>query len=676
MPITEQDVRALQRKIEQYEYEYYILHTPTIGDVEYDHLLKQLEELEKKYPQWADPNSPTQRVGSDLTSGNRAVQHRVPMLSLANTYTWNEVVDFWENSSVVVGPSLAVVAELKLDGVSISLIYEEGILMRAITRGDGVQGDDVTAAVRAIRSVPLRLRGEDIPPYLEVRGEIVLPWADFNRINAERDQQGLPLFANPRNAVAGTIKQLSPKVVSERRPTIFFYYLLTTNDELLPTSHYDRIALLKKWGLQVSPYISRCEKLQDLKHFIDKWEHDRSNLDIAIDGIVLKVDNYNYYTRLGYTAKYPKWAIAYKYPAEVATSVLRDVTFQVGRTGIVTPVANIDPVQLSGTVVRRASLHNMGIIQSLDLHLGDVVKVEKGGEIIPKITGVCPANKTTQLRPIIMPRQCPICGTPLVKEAHEAGTYCPNDIFCPPQVQGRIEHYASRKAMNINIGPETIKTLYERGLVHNVTDLYELTPDALLGIPLMKDKSIRNLLESIAGTVNVPYRRVLYALGIRYVGETVAALLAQHFTNIDDLITATAHDLLAVDGVGPVIANSVVEYFQEQRHLELIAKLRGYGISFSDETEPIQKSHLFAHKTVVISGTFASMSRDELKQLIVQHGGKIANGITSKTNLFVIGEKVGPSKMAKATLLNIPTLTEAEFFNAYPVLLEDASTLH
>lgn len=663
-----QEMLELQREIEQHEHAYYILHAPTIGDTEYDHLLKRLEALEEAHPEWADPLSPTQRVGSDLTNRTEAVPHHTPMLSLSNTYSAEEVSDFCRQIEKAVGHPLPLVAELKLDGVSISVIYEDGVFTQAVTRGDGLRGDDVTAAVRTIRSVPMRLVGEGKSTgRIEVRGEILLPWREFERINTEREAAGLPLFANPRNAVAGTIKQLSPRIVSRRRPLIYFYYLLS-QDTPLPSSHYARLGLMSEWGLPVSPHAKLCQKPEEVLLFISQWETKRHTLDVATDGIVIKVDDYSYHEEIGYTAKAPKWAIAYKYPAEAAASRLTEVSFQVGRTGVVTPVAHIEPVHLSGTTVQRASLHNIDIIRQLDLHIGDIVYVEKGGEIIPKITGVKERERAPLFaRRVEMPEHCPACGTTLEKEEDEAATYCPNDMGCPPQIRGRIEHFASRKAMNINIGPETIRTLNERGLLSDVSDLYRLRAESLQGIPLFADKSIGNLLESIEKSKQVPYARVLYALGIRHVGESVAALLAREFPCISLLTEASEEALTQIEGIGPAIAHSIREYCSNPGHVALLGKLREDGVRMEGTPPSAPLSTTLKGETVVISGTFHTLSREELKTLIQQHGGKVSSGITGKTTLFLAGEKVGPSKLKKVQDRGIRMLSEEQFFALYPL---------
>lgn len=662
-------IDELRQKLRQYEYEYYILNNPTISDIDYDMMMKDLEALEADFPEYYDSTSPTQRVGSDLTSGDRSVAHRFPMLSLSNTYTQGEVGEFYDRIKKEIGEDFAVVAEIKYDGVSISLIYEDGVLTRAVTRGDGVRGDDVTASVRAIRSIPLKLRGEDIPSLLEVRGEILLPWTEFNRINAEREQKGEPLFANPRNAVAGTIKQLSPRVVSERKPDAIFYYLLSDKEGVLPHSHFERLEMMRRMGLKVSEHAGLCRSPEEIYGYIDTWDEGRRSLDVATDGIVLKVDDYRLHEQIGFTAKSPKWAIAFKYPAEAACTRLLSVDFQVGRTGIITPVANLEGVHISGTMVRRASLHNADIIRELDLHIGDMVMVEKGGEIIPKITGVKHDERASadQLTRVEMPTHCPACGASLVKDEGEAGTYCPNDISCPPQIVGRIEHFASRKAMDINIGPETIGELYERGLVKDVSDLYNLTVEDIMTLPLFKEKSASKLYESIQASKATPFAKVLFAIGIKYVGETVARDLAKKTKSIDTLRTMSEEALTVIDGIGPRIAKSLTDYFSDERHIGLLDRLAQKGIQLSvpqDEVD-VPMGDTLSGQVIVVSGVFSTIEREALKELIISHGGKVGSGVTSKTTLMVIGDNVGPSKLQKAEALGTKIMTEDEFFNTY-----------
>lgn len=663
-------IEELRQKLRQYEYEYYILNSPTISDVDYDMMMKDLEALEADFPEYYDSTSPTQRVGSDLTSGDRSVAHRFPMLSLSNTYTQGEVGEFYDRIEKEIGDDFCLVAEIKYDGVSISLIYEDGVLTRAVTRGDGIRGDDVTASVRAIRSIPLRLRGEGIPPLLEVRGEILLPWTEFNRINIEREQKGEPLFANPRNAVAGTIKQLSPRIVSERKPDAIFYYLLSDEEGILPHSHFARLEMMKQMGLKVSEHAKLCRSLKEVYEYIDKWEDGRRGLDVATDGIVLKVDDYRLHGQIGFTAKSPKWAIAFKYPAEAAHTRLLSVDFQVGRTGVITPVANLEGVHISGTMVRRASLHNADIIRELDLHIGDMVMVEKGGEIIPKITGVKHDERGAAdlLVRVEMPTHCPACGATLVKDEGEAGTYCPNDVSCPPQIVGRIEHFASRKAMDINIGPETISELYERGLVRDVSDLYNLTVADIMTLPLFKEKSASKLYDSIQGSKATPFPKVLFAIGIKYVGETVARDLAKKTKSLDHLRAMSEDELTAIDGIGPRIAKSLTDYFSDERHIALLDRLEHHGIQMSvpqNEKDEALGGDTLSGQIIVVSGVFSTIEREALKDLIMTHGGKVGSGVTSKTTLMVIGDNVGPSKLQKAEALGTKIMTEEEFFNTY-----------
>lgn len=670
--IYKHKIEALRQKLRQYEYEYYILNAPTIGDVEYDMMMKELEALEKDHPEYQDPTSPTQRVGSDLMGGDRSVAHRFPMLSLANTYTSEEVADFYHRMASEVGREVPIVAEIKYDGVSISLIYEHGILTRAVTRGDGVKGDDVTAAVKAIRSIPLRLRGDVPYPWLEVRGEILLPWAEFARINEEREQRGEALFANPRNAVAGTIKQLSPKVVAERNPDAIFYYLLSDQESDLPTSHFARLGLMREMGLRVSDHARLCDSLDQVITYIDRWAEDRHSLDVATDGIVLKVDDCRLQSEIGFTAKSPKWAIAFKYPAEAVCTRLESVDYQVGRTGIITPVANLEGVHISGTMVRRASLHNADIIRELDLHIGDIVVVEKGGEIIPKITGVKYDQRPTdhELTKVEMPTTCPVCGTPLTKDEGESGTYCPNDTACVPQILGRIEHFTSRKAMDINIGPETIAELYTRGLIRDAADLYALSKEDIMTLPLFKEKSASNLYASIQKSKETPFSKVLYAIGIKYVGETVARDLVRRVKSLEKLSAMSEEELTAIDGIGPRIAHSVVSYLSDARHLAQLDRLSGYGIELAvraDADDDAPTSDLLAGQTIVVSGVFETIEREALKTLITKAGGKVGSGVTSKTTLMVIGNNVGPAKLKKAEDLGTKIMSESEFFTTYPL---------
>lgn len=657
----EAKIKQLREELEQHNYAYYVLSAPTVSDRAFDEMMKQLQVLETVYPQFADPHSPTQRVGSDLSKEFEQVVHAYPMLSLGNTYSADEVREFYERTAKALGEPFEIVAELKYDGTSISLVYENGRLTRAVTRGDGTRGDDVTANVRTIRSVPLKLRGEGYPEKFEIRGEILLPWAEFDRLNKEREQQEEPLFANPRNAASGTLKQQNPAIVASRKLDAYFYYMLGEN--LPATGHYENLEAARSWGFKIPDVIRKCHSLEDIFEYIAYWDVERKNLPVATDGIVLKVNALSQQRHLGFTAKSPRWAIAYKFQAERAVTRLNFVSFQVGRTGTVTPVANLEPVLLAGTVVKRASLHNADIIEGLDLHLGDRVFVEKGGEIIPKIVGV-----DVEARPILMGdkvqfiRTCPECGTPLVRPEGEAAHYCPNESGCAPQIKGRIEHFVTRRAMNINIGPETVEDLYEAHLVANAADLYTLTIPDLLSLERWAEKSARNLMDSLAASKEVPFERVLYALGIRFVGETVAKRLATAFHSIDRLRAATIEELTEVDEIGDRIARSVLAYFADERNVVLVERLKGYGLQMAIAEEALAaRSEKLKGLTFVISGTFSLHSRDEYKGMIEQHGGKNSGSVSGKTDYILAGENMGPAKLEKAAKLGVKIMNETEF---------------
>ena len=653
--------------MDEHNYRYYVLSAPTISDKEFDDKMRRLQELEAAHPEYADPASPTQRVGSDISKEFKQVSHRYPMLSLGNTYSAEDVRDFYERTARLLGEPFEIVAELKFDGTSISLIYEEGVLVRAVTRGDGTRGDDVTANVRTIRSIPLRLRGDDVPAEVEIRGEVLLPWSEFDRINQERAAQEEPLFANPRNAASGTLKQLNPAIVAARRLDAYLYYVL--GEELPADTHYGNLQAARRWGLKVSDAIQVCHSLDDIYTYINKWDTERKNLPVATDGIVLKVNSLRQQQALGYTAKNPRWAIAYKFQAEREETRLNSVSYQVGRTGAVTPVANLEPVLLAGTVVKRASLHNADIIEGLDLHIGDQVYVEKGGEIIPKIVGVNKDARTMMIgEKVRFITRCPECGTKLVRTEGEAAYYCPNDTGCAPQIKGRIEHFVTRKAMNVNIGPETIEDLYDVGLLKDAADLYELKMKDLIRLERRGERSARNLLESLNASKQVPFERVLFALGIRYVGESVAKRLAQAFRSMDALQAATFEQLVATEDIGERIAQSLVDYFAKEANLTLIRRLASYGLQMERaEEEAGTRSEKLKGQTIVISGTFAHHSRDEYKALIEQHGGKNSGSISGKTSFILAGENMGPAKMEKAAQLGIRLLNEDEFLK----LLED-----
>lgn len=657
-------IKALREELERHNYDYYVLSSPTISDFEFDRKMRELQDLEAAHPEYFDPHSPTQRVGSDLTKNFDQVVHKYPMLSLGNTYSKEEVRDFYERVGRSLNEPFEIVAELKYDGTSISVTYKEGRLSQAVTRGDGVRGDDVTANVKTIRSVPLKLRPGSYPDEFELRGEILLPWSEFDRLNKEREEQEEPLFANPRNAASGTLKLQDPKIVASRKLDAYFYYLL--GESLPEEGHYENLQEVRSWGFKVSDAMRKCHDLQEIYDFIDYWDVERKNLPVATDGIVLKVNSLRQQRNLGYTAKNPRWAIAYKFQAERAVTTLREVSYQVGRTGAITPVANLDPVLLAGTVVKRASLHNADIIANLDLHIGDQVFVEKGGEIIPKIVGVDvdyrSANPVGEKVQFIS--HCPECGTALVRPEGEAAHYCPNETGCPPQIKGRIEHFVTRKAMNINIGPETIEDLYEKGLVCDIADLYTLRMEDLLSLERWAEKSARNLLKSLDESKSVPFERVLYGLGIRYVGETVAKRLASVFHSIGQLREASFETLVGVDEIGERIAQSVLDYFKDERNVRIVERLESYGLKMAiDESVLANKSDKLKGLTIVISGTFARHSRDEYKAMIEQHGGKNTGSISKKTNYLLAGENMGPAKLEKATALGIKILSEDEFLN-------------
>ena len=724
-----ESILSLREQLHRHNYNYYVLNAPVISDKEFDEMMHLLQTLEERHPDMADPNSPTQRVGSDLNDEFQTVPHRRPMLSLANTYNLEEVREFYQRvSDGLHGQPFQVCAELKYDGLSISLHYKQGQLVQAVTRGDGVQGDDVTSNVRTIRSIPLVLdssRG-DIPEEFEIRGEVLMPWQSFERLNAERQEAGEDLFANPRNAASGTLKSKDPKVVSRRGLDAYLYYLL--GEDITATGHYENMESARSWGFQVSRDMKLCNTLEELWEYINYWDVHRKELPVATDGIVIKVNSLAQQKALGMTAKSPRWAIAYKFQAEQASTILREVTFQVGRTGVVTPVANMDSVLLSGTMVHRATLHNADVMDTLDLHIGDHVLVEKGGEIIPKIVGkktlgpadpppypstregsdynrlvptsaehqrggeqppsalmngklstpsaslVAPVSggqsETTDLCPhqtvhytpspcgrvgegsaaIRFIQRCPVCGTPLVRAQEEASHYCPNDLHCAPQIIGRLEHFVSRKAMNINlVGPELIQQYYRNGMLHDVSDFYRITHD-------------KKVADSVARSVEVPFERVLFALGIRFVGEIAAKTLARKFKNIDSLMSATAEQLLETDGIGKVIAESLINYFSSEENRALIERLKEAGLQFT-----LSEEQLSAHSTtlqgqsIVISGVFAHHSRDEYKRIIEQHGGKNVGSISGKTSFILAGDNMGPSKLEKAEKLSVRIVSEDEF---------------
>ena len=661
--VVKDKIKALREALEQHNYNYYVLSAPTISDREFDEMMKELQVLEEAHPEYADPHSPTQRVGSDLSKEFEQVVHKYPMLSLGNTYSEDEVKDFYERIARDLNEPFEIVAELKYDGTSISLTYEDGRLVRAVTRGDGTCGDDVTANVKTIRSVPLKLMGDRYPATFEIRGEILLPWAEFDRLNKEREEQEEPLFANPRNAASGTLKQQNPAVVAARKLDAYFYYLL--GEELPAETHFDNLEAARSWGFKIPNVIRVCNSLEDIYDYIAYWDVERKNLPVATDGIVLKVNSLRQQRNLGFTAKSPRWAIAYKFQAERAVTRLNSVSFQVGRTGAVTPVANLEPVLLAGTTVKRASLHNADIIEGLDLHLGDKVFVEKGGEIIPKIVGVdVEARGLLVGDKVRFIRSCPECGTPLMRPEGEAAHYCPNEAGCPPQIKGKIEHFVTRRAMNINMGPETVEDLYEAGYIKDTADLYTLEIADLLRLERWADKSARNLMASLEESKQVPFERVLYGLGIRFVGETVAKRLVSAFHSMEQLEQASFEDLTVVDEIGERIARSIIAYFADERNRTLVNRLKEYGLQMSVPEEKLaNRSEKLKGLSIVISGTFAKHSRDEYKAMIEQHGGKNSGSVSGKTDYILAGDNMGPAKLEKAAKLGVKIINEDEFLN-------------
>ena len=657
-----QRIEQLRQELHDHNHRYYVLNQPTIDDQEFDRLMRELQDLEAKHPELYDPNSPTQRVGSDLNQEFRQVAHKYPMLSLANTYSEQEVAEWYESvKKGLGGDDFDVCCEMKYDGLSISLTYENGRLIRAVTRGDGVQGDDVTENVKTIRSIPLVLTGNAYPQEFEIRGEILMPWVVFERLNAEREAAEEPLFANPRNAASGTLKSQKSELVASRQLDAYLYYLL--GEELPSDGHYENLQTAASWGFKISQGMRKVKTLQEIYDFIRYWDTERKNLPVATDGIVLKVNSQRQQRALGFTAKSPRWAIAYKFKAERACTRLNEVTYQVGRTGAVTPVANMDPVQLAGTTVKRATLNNEDFIRSFDLHIGDYVYVEKGGEIIPKIVGVDLDRRPIIAQPVQFITHCPECGAKLVRYEGEAAHYCPNDAGCPPQIKGRIEHFISRKAMNImSLGPETVDEYWSRGLIHNVADLYDLNVAQITGGNKNRRLSAENVVKGINASTQVPFERVVFALGIRFVGETSARLLARHFKTMDALMNASMEELQEVEGIGEVIAKSVQSYFRHPQNMEIINRLRQYGVQMSLSEEQIQGvTDKLAGKSIVISGVFAKHSRDEYKMMIEQHGGKNVGSISGKTSFILAGENMGPSKLQKAEKLGIPIVSEEEF---------------
>lgn len=653
----------LRAELHRHNYNYYVMNAPEITDKEFDDLMRELQDLEKEHPEYADENSPTMRVGSDLNKNFTQVAHKYPMLSLGNTYSESEVTDFYERVKKALNEDFEICCELKYDGTSISLTYEDGKLVRAVTRGDGEKGDDVTDNVKTIRTIPLVLHG-DYPSTFEIRGEILMPWESFEALNREREAREEPLFANPRNAASGTLKSQNSSVVAARKLDAYLYYLL--GEDLPADGHYECLQKAAQWGFKISEHMKKARTLQGVFDYINYWDTERKNLPVATDGIVLKVNSLRQQKNLGYTAKSPRWAIAYKFQAERALTRLNKVSFQVGRTGAITPVANLDPVQLSGTVVKRASLHNADIIEGLDLHIGDMVYVEKGGEIIPKITGVDTDARGMLLgEKVKFVTRCPECGTPLVRFEGEAAHYCPNETACPPQIKGKIEHFISRRAMNIDgLGPETVDMFYRLDLIKDAADLYHLTVDDIKDLDRMGQKSAENIVNGIAASRSVPFERVLFALGIRFVGETVAKKIARSFKSIDEVEQASLETLMSVDEIGEKIAQSIVSYFGNPLNRNLVERLKEAGLQFSRSEEDLSGyTDKLAGQSIVISGVFEHHSRDEYKEMIERNGGKNVGSISSKTSFILAGANMGPAKLEKAQKLGIRIMSENEFLD-------------
>lgn len=654
-------IDQLREELHLHNYNYYVLNAPVISDKEFDDLMRELQELEARHPEYMDENSPTMRVGSDINKNFTQIEHKYPMLSLGNTYSQAEVTEFYERVSKALNEDFEICCEMKFDGTSISLTYEHGRLVRAVTRGDGTKGDDVTDNVKTIRSIPLKLHGEGYPDVFEIRGEILMPWVVFEELNRERESREEPLFANPRNAASGTLKLQNSAQVASRKLDAYLYYLL--GDNLPCDGHYENLKEAEKWGFKISDITRKVHSLQEVFDFINYWDVERKNLPVATDGIVLKVNSLRQQKNLGYTAKSPRWAIAYKFQAEQALTRLLKVTYQVGRTGAITPVANLEPVQLSGTVVRRASLHNADIIASLDLHVGDSVYVEKGGEIIPKITGVETSLRPAGSEKVTFITHCPECGSPLVRYEDEAAHYCTNETQCPPQIKGKIEHFISRRAMNIEgLGPETVDLFYQEGMIHDVADLYQLQSQDIARLERLGEKSAENIMAGLARSREVPYERVLFALGIRFVGETVAKKIARAFPSIDLLAAATLEDLIQIDEIGTRIAQSILLYFSNKKNRQLVARLKEGGLKMeADEEDRSGYTDNLAGQSIVISGVFQHHSRDEYKALIEKHGGKNVGSISKKTSFILKGDNMGPSKLEKAEKLGIRLVEEDEF---------------
>ena len=673
-------IDELSKIIESHNYNYYILAQPTISDYDFDMLLNELISLEKQYPELITADSPTQRVGGNITKEFQTVKHRYPMLSLSNSYNIEEVKDFITRIKKTIEDEVEFVCELKFDGISISLTYENGIFVKAVTRGDGTQGDDVTTNVKTIRTIPLRLKGE-YPDFFEMRGEIIMPHSSFNAINAEREDLGQQTFANPRNAAAGTIKLQDSKEVAKRKLDQYCYFMMMDDDKMIFTNHYESLMAARQWGFNVSNFMALCKNVDEIEDFINYWDEKRKELPFDIDGIVIKVNDFKQREILGFTAKSPRWAIAYKFKAEEAHTQLLSVDFQVGRHGTITPVANLEPVQLAGTIVKRATLHNADFIEQLDLHYNDIVSVEKGGEIIPKITAVDLSQRKEECQKVAFITRCPECGTELVNIEGETAWYCPNTLGCPPQIKGRIEHFISRKAMNIeSLGEGKVEVLFDNNLIKDYSDLYKLTYNDIFGLEKIivvdnekentvrkvsfKEKTANNIIDAIEKSKSVPFARVLFALGIKFVGETTAKLIAKAMGSIDNIINASVEELTEIEEVGEKIAISIKDFFADERNINVINKLREAGLQFEQEKKSAkdeESSGILSGKSIVVSGVFSTMSRDEIKQLIEDLGGKNVSSISSKTSFIVAGDKMGPEKRKKAEALGIEIKSEAEF---------------
>lgn len=658
---VKEKIDQLRADLHRHNYNYYVLNAPEISDKEFDDRMRELQDLEKEHPEYQDDNSPTMRVGSDLNKNFTQVAHKYPMLSLGNTYSESEVTDFYDRVKKALNEDFEICCELKYDGTSISLTYENGKLVRAVTRGDGEKGDDVTDNVKTIRTIPLVLHGS-YPESFEIRGEILMPWEVFEELNREKEAREEPLFANPRNAASGTLKLQNSAIVASRKLDAYLYYLL--GEELPCDGHYENLQAAAGWGFKTSEHMKKAHSLEEVFEYIRYWDTERKNLPVATDGIVLKVNSMRQQKNLGFTAKSPRWAIAYKFQAERALTRLNKVTYQVGRTGAVTPVANLDPVQLSGTIVKRASLHNADIIEGLDLHIGDMVYVEKGGEIIPKITGVDKDARSMLIgEKVKFITHCPECGSKLIRYEGEAAHYCPNETSCPPQIKGKIEHFISRKAMNIDgLGPETVDMFYRLGLIKNTADLYQLTADDIKNLDRMGEKSAENIIKGIEASKEVPFERVLFALGIRFVGETVAKKIAKFFNDIDELENANLEKLINIDEIGEKIAQSILTYFTNPLNRELIERLKSTGLQLYRREEDLSGyTDKLAGQSIVISGVFTHHSRDEYKELIEKNGGKNVGSISAKTSFILAGENMGPAKLEKAHKLGIKLMSEDEF---------------